>query len=37
KANSGDTMLDNAMKSKNPKMIDFLLKNGAILGKRFEI
>ncbi|ENB0498892.1 T3SS effector OspC family protein, partial [Escherichia coli] len=28
---------DNAMKSKDPKMIDFLLKNGAILGKRFEI
>ncbi|EFP8373827.1 T3SS effector OspC family protein, partial [Shigella flexneri] len=29
--------LDNAMKSKDSKMIDFLLKNGAILGKRFEI
>ncbi|EFK3041898.1 T3SS effector OspC family protein, partial [Shigella sonnei] len=26
-----------AMKSKDSKMIDFLLKNGAILGKRFEI
>ncbi|EFG5310588.1 T3SS effector OspC family protein, partial [Shigella flexneri] len=25
------------MKSKDSKMIDFLLKNGAILGKRFEI
>ncbi|EFW3886740.1 hypothetical protein FP724_23410, partial [Shigella flexneri] len=37
KVNSGDTMLDNAMKSKDSKMIDFLLKNGAILGKRFEI
>ncbi|EPW0572435.1 hypothetical protein ACWA24_004429, partial [Shigella flexneri] len=24
-------------KSKDSKMIDFLLKNGAILGKRFEI
>ncbi|EPE4640506.1 hypothetical protein ACWU7G_004456, partial [Shigella flexneri] len=23
--------------SKDSKMIDFLLKNGAILGKRFEI
>ncbi|ARS09185.1 hypothetical protein BZ172_29905 (plasmid) [Shigella sonnei] len=36
KANSGDTMLDNAMKSKDSKMIDFLLKNGAVSGKRFE-
>ncbi|EKD7727189.1 type 3 secretion system effector OspC4, partial [Shigella sonnei] len=35
KANSGDTMLDNAMKSKDSKMIDFLLKNGAVSGKRF--
>ncbi|EGD7285498.1 hypothetical protein DMX50_23385, partial [Shigella flexneri] len=35
KANSGDTMLDNAMKSKDSKTIDFLLKNGAVSGKRF--
>ncbi|HFR2611114.1 TPA: T3SS effector OspC family protein, partial [Shigella flexneri] len=32
---SGDTMLDNAMKSKDSKTIDFLLKNGAVSGKRF--
>ncbi|EAA0883439.1 T3SS effector OspC family protein, partial [Shigella sonnei] len=25
-----------AMKSKDSKMIDFLLKNGAVSGKRFE-